>query len=103
MATTGGPQLVLAVVVVYVVVQLLESNIVVPIVMRNSVGLSPFLVLVSLLVGATLGGILGAFISVPIAASAEIVLQRLQAREVPVALEPDVGADEPLPAEAAGA
>jgi predicted PurR-regulated permease PerM len=99
-ATTSGPQLVLAVVVVYVVVQLVESNVVVPIVMRNSVGLSPFLVLVSLLVGATLGGILGAFLSVPIAASAEIVLQRLQAREVSVALEPDVDADEPLGAEA---
>ncbi len=100
-ATTGGPQLVLAVVVVYVVVQLLESNVVVPIVMRNSVGLSPFLVLVSLLIGATLGGILGAFVAVPIAASAEIVLERLQARDVPVALEPDVGEEEPLGAEAA--
>ena len=100
-ATTGGPQLVLAVVVVYVVVQLLESNAVVPIVMRNSVGLSPFLVLVSLLIGATLGGILGAFVAVPIAASVEIVLERLQARDVPVALEPDVGEEEPLGAEAA--
>ncbi|HEY4190857.1 MAG TPA: AI-2E family transporter [Candidatus Limnocylindrales bacterium] len=102
-ATTGGPQLVLAVAVVYVIVQLLESNFVVPIVMRNAVGVSPFLILVSLLVGASLGGIVGAFLAVPLAASAEIVLERLQARDVPVALEPDVGSDEPLAAEAAGA
>ncbi len=100
-ATTGGPTLVIAVLVVYFVVQLLESNVVVPIVMRNSVGISPFLVLVSLLVGATVGGIIGAFLAVPIAASAEILLERLQARELPVALEPDVGSEEVLGAEAA--
>ena len=91
----------IAVLVVYFVVQLLESNVVVPIVMRNSVGISPFLVLVSLLVGAAVGGIIGAFLAVPIAASAEILLERLQAREMPVALEPDVGEDEVLGAEAA--
>jgi predicted PurR-regulated permease PerM len=99
-ATTGGPTLVLAVLVVYIVVQLLESNVVVPIVMRNSVGLSPFLVLTSLLVGGAVGGIVGAFLAVPIAASAEILLERAQAREMPVALEPDVGEDEPLSGEA---
>jgi len=91
----------ISVIVVYVIVQLLESNVVVPMVMRNSVGLSPFLVLVSLLVGATVGGIIGAFLAVPIAASAEIILERLQARESPVALEPDVGEEPVLGAEAA--
>ena len=41
-----------------------------------------------LLIGAAAGGFIGAFLAVPIAASAEIVLQRLQAREEPVAQDP---------------
>jgi predicted PurR-regulated permease PerM len=82
------PDLVLPVVAIYVILQVVESNVVVPIVMRNTVGLSPFIVIISILLGATLGGLFGAFIAVPIAASAEIVLERLQARAQPVGLEP---------------
>ena len=88
------PDLVLPVVGIYVILQLVESNVVVPIVMRNTVGLSPFIVIVSILLGATLGGLFGAFIAVPIAASAEIVLERLQARAQPVGLEPTAVPDE---------
>jgi hypothetical protein len=42
----------------------------------------------SLLVGSAVGGIVGAFLAVPIAASVEIVLSRLQDRETPVAQDP---------------
>ena len=84
-AATVSPQLALVVAGVYVVLQLAEGSILVPIVMRNAVGISPLLVLVSLLVGAAVGGLVGAFLAVPIAASVEIVLSRLQARETPVA------------------
>jgi predicted PurR-regulated permease PerM len=54
-------------------------------VMRNAIGISPLLVLVSLLIGGAAGGIVGAFLAVPVAAAVEIALQRLQARETPVA------------------
>jgi predicted PurR-regulated permease PerM len=87
-AATVRPELILAVAVVYAIVQIAEANIVVPIVMRNTIGLSPFIVLVSLLLGAGLGGLLGAFLAIPIAASAEIILERMQNRVVPVGLEP---------------
>jgi predicted PurR-regulated permease PerM len=83
------PDLVLPVVGIYVILQVVES-----IVMRNTVGLSPFIVIVSILLGATLGGLFGAFIAVPIAASAEIVLERQQARARPVGLEPTTVPDE---------
>ena len=82
------PDLVLPVMGIYLVLQVLESNVVVPIVMRSTVGLSPFIVIVSILLGGTLAGLFGAFIAVPIAASAEIILERLQARSQPVGLEP---------------
>ena len=60
----------------------------VPLVMRNTIGISPLLVLFSLLVGAAAGGFVGAFLAVPLAASVEIVLSRLQARDTPVAQDP---------------
>ena len=87
-AATVSPELALIVAGLYVVIQFLEGNLLVPIVMRNAVGISPLLILVSLLIGAAAGGFIGAFLAVPIAASAEIVLQRLQAREEPVAQDP---------------
>jgi predicted PurR-regulated permease PerM len=87
-AATVSPQLALVVAGVYLVFQLIESNVLVPIVMRNTIGISPLLVLFSLLVGAAVGGLLGAFLAVPIAASVEIVLSRLQARETPIAQDP---------------
>ena len=79
------PDLLVVVVAAYVVIHLVESNVLVPFVMRNAVGVSPFLLLVSLLVGAALDGLLGALIAVPIVAAAEAVLERLQDRAVPVA------------------
>lgn len=63
-----SPILGLVVAVVYTVIQQTESHLLVPIIMRRSVGLNPLVVVIALLVGAKLGGILGMFLSVPIAA-----------------------------------
>lgn len=92
-AATISPELALVVAGVYAVLQLIEGSVLVPLVMRNSIGISPFLVLVSLLVGGAAAGLIGALIAVPIAAAVEIVLSRLQARETPVVQDP--GAIEP--------
>jgi predicted PurR-regulated permease PerM len=87
-ASTVSPQLALIVAGVYVVIQLIEGSVLVPLVMRNTIGISPLLVMLSLLVGAAVGGLLGALLAVPIVASAEIILSQLQAREKPVAQDP---------------
>jgi predicted PurR-regulated permease PerM len=81
------PDLLIPVLIVYLIIQLVEGNLLVPIVMRGSVGISPFVVLVSLLVGGAVGGIVGALIAIPMAAIVIVVLERLQAREVPVTLD----------------
>lgn len=87
-ATTISPEAVIVTIVVYVLLHAIEGNVLVPMIMRNSVGLSPFLVLVSLLVGGTAGGILGAIVAVPIVAGLTVVLERLQDRETPVPIDP---------------
>jgi predicted PurR-regulated permease PerM len=92
-ATTVSPQTALITLGVYLVLQVIEGNVLVPVVMRNSVGLSPFLVLLSLLIGSATGGVLGAVVAVPIVAAITVVLHRLQDRETPVLVDP-AGAEE---------
>jgi predicted PurR-regulated permease PerM len=73
--TTGGPvQAILVLVLGYVVIQQLESHIVVPRVMSKAVGLSPVLVILALTVGVKLLGLTGAIIAVPIAAIISVVV-----------------------------
>jgi predicted PurR-regulated permease PerM len=95
-ASTQSPELALVVAGVYVLIQFVEANVLVPLVMRNTIGLSPFLVLVSLLVGGAAGGIVGALFAVPLTAAALVVLERVQARRIPVAQDAGaaVAADE---------
>jgi predicted PurR-regulated permease PerM len=87
-AATISPQLALAVGGVYLVLQLIEGNVLVPLVMRNTTGISPFLVILSVLIGGAAGGFVGALLAVPIAAVGEVLIEGLQAREVPVAQDP---------------
>lgn len=77
----------------HLVIHFLEGNVLVPFVMGNAAGISPFLVIASLLVGGGVGGLLGALVAVPIAASIEVVLERLQARDQPVTPTADAGTD----------
>jgi predicted PurR-regulated permease PerM len=93
-ATTISTEVALVTMGIYVLLQIIEGNVLVPIVMRNSVGLSPFLVLLSLLLGGTAGGILGAIVAVPIVAGITVVLERLQDRDTPVPIDP-AAASEP--------
>jgi predicted PurR-regulated permease PerM len=52
--------------ILYIAIQQLENNLLVPLIMKRSVGLHPIVTIVSLLVGARLGGIVGAILAVPI-------------------------------------
>jgi hypothetical protein len=100
LAATVSPELAVIVAGVYLVLQVIEGNVLVPIVMRNTIGISPFLVILSLLVGGTVGGFAGALLAVPVAATFELIVEGLQARERPVAQDPTVGEpDGPVVAE----
>jgi predicted PurR-regulated permease PerM len=92
-AATVSPELALAVAVITVILLFIQGNVLVPIVMRNTVGISPFLVILSVLAGATVGGFAGALFAVPIAATAEVLLEGLQARDVPIAQDPTASSE----------
>ncbi len=56
------------VVIVYVVIQQLESHILAPNIVGSSVGVHPLLVIFALLAGAQIGGILGMLAALPLLA-----------------------------------
>jgi predicted PurR-regulated permease PerM len=87
-AMTGRIEVVILVAVVYFIIQIVEGNILVPVVMRNTIGVPPFLVVVSILAGAAIAGIAGALLSVPLTAALLVVVERLQARRETVPLSP---------------
>lgn len=93
-------ELIALVAVVYVIIQIVEGNILVPIVMKNTIGVPPFLVIVSIIGGATVGGIVGALLAVPFTAAAVVILERLQARDSPVPLEAQSAPETPTGASA---
>jgi putative permease len=82
----GGPELALLVGGFYVVIQVVEGNVLVPIVMKDAVGLPPFVVIASLLIGAAVAGIAGAVLAVPVSTALGAVLENVQARRRAVAL-----------------
>jgi predicted PurR-regulated permease PerM len=81
-ALTQGPPLALAVVILYLVVQKTEGYVLVPKIMEKTVGTSPLLVLLSLLVGFRLAGIPGLLLSVPLAGAVTLIINELTAKQV---------------------
>lgn len=76
-----SPFLALMVVILYIVVQQLESHVIVPVVMKSTIGISPIVVVISLLVGAQLAGIIGLLLAVPVAAVAVELLNDLDRKK----------------------
>ena len=70
------------VLIAFVIIQILENDLVLPIIYRKVVDMSPVVVLVALAVGGKLWGILGAILSIPLAAIIfEILKDYLKSRE----------------------
>lgn len=59
--------------IVVIVYQQIENNVLSPVVYRRTVQVPGMLVLISVLLGATLGGIIGALLAIPAAAAVQIV------------------------------
>lgn len=61
--------------VVVIVYQQIENNVLSPIVYRRTVQVPGMLVLIAVLIGATLGGVIGALLAIPAAAAIQIVVR----------------------------
>lgn len=72
----------------YIIIQQFENHVIVPQIMKKAIGLNPVVVILALLIGAKLGGILGAILAVPLAAAGSVFVKDLiQKKEQSVAAE----------------
>jgi len=62
-------------IIIYFIVQQIESHIITPRIMSKAVGLNPIVVILAILVGAKVGGPIGAIISIPVAIILSIFLK----------------------------
>jgi predicted PurR-regulated permease PerM len=71
----------LAVVIAYTIIQQCEEKFFVPVLMSKTLGVNPLLVFVCMLLGATIMGVYGIVLAVPIAVIFSIVFQFPQGKE----------------------
>jgi predicted PurR-regulated permease PerM len=77
LALLDAPWKALAVLVLYIAIQQIESNILTPLVMQRQVSMLPAITLLSLVVFGIFFGILGLILALPIAVVAEVLLKEL--------------------------
>jgi predicted PurR-regulated permease PerM len=77
MALTVGTGTAIAVLILFTIYQVIESNVVVPLIYSRTVRLSPLIILIATIIGATLAGLLGVLLSIPAAAAIQIIVVEL--------------------------
>jgi len=97
-AFTTGVWVGVIVLVYFVVYQQIENQLLQPVIYGKTVQLSPLAVLIAVLIGAKLGGIVGALAAIPVAGAIQIILRDvLKYRGYPAAASPS-GEGEPAAA-----
>jgi len=91
---TAGLEPMLAVLLLYLVIQQVENHLLVPKIQGTAIELHPAVVIVAIVVGAAVGGVLGAVLALPIAATSRNVYRYFFAR----CGDPPVSVDEALAA-----
>lgn len=84
-----SPMMGLKIAIVIIVVQQLESDVISPKLMGDSVGLHPLLIVFVLLAGGEIAGFWGMLFSVPIAAVLRVILRHIYFRLVSPEMQPD--------------
>jgi len=75
LAFTQSPFLALLVIILYLVVQQMESNILVPKIMQRAVGLHPVVCIIVLLIGGRIAGVTGVLLAVPVATAGSVLIK----------------------------
>lgn len=66
-AILQSPILAVYVIILYVIIQQFENHLIYPLVVRRSIGVSPIIVILALIIGGRLGGFFGLLLAVPMA------------------------------------
>lgn len=92
-ALSMGPDKLIWVVVATIIIQQLENTLLVPRIMKKTVGVNPFVTLLALFAFSSLFGIAGALMAIPIAAIIQLTLNHFVFQSATVELETSEGRD----------
>jgi predicted PurR-regulated permease PerM len=81
-ALADTPTKVLYVIIVYVAVQILESNLITPLIQEQTVSLAPVVLVAAQLLMGVLVGVVGVFIATPLAVVCIVLVQMLYVEDV---------------------
>jgi predicted PurR-regulated permease PerM len=73
----GDPWLGVWAVLIYTGIQQIDNNIITPVVQRARVNLSPFAIIIALVIGGSVAGLLGVLVAVPVTAAIRIIAGHL--------------------------
>lgn len=76
-ALATSPFLALTVIALYFIIQQLENNILVPVVMKKSIGFSPLVTILTVMIGGRFAGVVGAILAVPLVLVLQIIINEL--------------------------
>ncbi|PWA04781.1 AI-2E family transporter [Flavobacterium psychrotolerans] len=80
---SGTPDLsiIIGVIVVNVVVQLIDNNVLVPLIVNSKVEINAFVSIVGIIIGGSIAGISGMFLAIPIIAVLKVIFDRINGLE----------------------
>jgi predicted PurR-regulated permease PerM len=79
LALLQSPTQALIVLVFFIILQQIESNILVPNIMKTQTEISPLMSIAAIVAGVSLGGLLGALVAIPIAAALRVFVREVAA------------------------
>jgi len=76
---TGTPDLsiVFGVIIVNVIVQLIDNNVLVPMIVNSKVEINAFVSIIGIIIGGTIAGVAGMFLAIPIIAVIKVICDRI--------------------------
>lgn len=80
---TGSPDLsiIVGVIVITIVVQLIDNNLIVPLIVSSKVEINAFISIVGIIIGGAIAGISGMFLALPILAVLKVIFDRVESLE----------------------
>lgn len=79
-ALTISPAKALAIIALYILIQAIENQILVPKVMQKAVGLNPVIVILGIMIGTNLMGIAGALLAIPFISFIVVIFKSLESK-----------------------
>jgi predicted PurR-regulated permease PerM len=80
---TGSPDLsiIIGVIVITIVVQLIDNNIIVPMIVSSKVEINAFVSIIGIIIGGAIAGVSGMFLALPILAVLKVIFDRVESLE----------------------